>query len=372
MHAVQLKMSSRKRNTPLHLDQIIAAKVQCQRSSPPREATIDDPQYVTNASADSAAIPMDHMHTNHPQLPQSPVIQSTATGDHGNQQVRRKKRKRTAVKPKLKVLEPLPPVRLSPNVIASISSLSTPVQDGCGLGMSVISIFHPYMCNRVDLIKILKSRAATFEEVASGCVPEDSPVEESGGRYVLIGTLQCELEGSLDLRGVFKDGCQSICLGLVLEKSENKEKTRWLFKLSVCEEVWYLPVKMDSRLAIVPFDELERSFISTSSLLKLFLPHDMSDGSTATLQLEVWATERLSNCDVPSDANWKVQSGFRMTGKKIEEAIYLFVRTLYPEYALERGEDFSQGLCGGISPVQNGCLSPYMQEGKLAVRGGDM
>lgn len=240
-------------------------------------------------------------------------------------------------------LSPLPPVVLSPEVLASIVSVCGVLWDEDKWCSAVVTpILHPEpACHRADLSKIMQSRCAGF---GGGC-GQQLVKESDQGKCVCIGTLTCRLHGSLDLGGVFREGCQSVHLGLVVNMSSPSSGegggVEWHVKLQVGERVWCFPGKIEPSLAGVPFADLKKLFTGTCSVVKLFLPWDASCGHVDSLLLEFWAMGKICNFSFPSDLNSKLP-GVR---ERVVEGIHLLVKTLYPKYISQEEDRQCLGVC---------------------------
>ena len=270
---------------------------------------------------------------------------------------RRKKGRRGKPPPKAVGPEPipLPPVALSPEVLASIMCLSGVMWEEEQWHDAVVTpILHPQLCRqRADISKIMQSRCTGFR---GGCGQQSVNTKESDhGKCMCIGTITCRLHGSLDLGGVFREGCQNVRLGLVVKMSSSREgEVEWHIKLQVGVEVWCIPAMIDTSLAGTPFATLKQLFTATCSVVKLFLPLDNSCGHVDSLLLEFWATEKICNFSFPSDPTIKIPVVVGCVKERVVESIHLLVKTLYPEY-LSQEEDkqylgmfayvYVRGLC---------------------------
>lgn len=254
-------------------------------------------------------------------------------GDHGNGQpeTRRRKGGRKKVFKVQRVVQPsVPVVKLSPEVVGSIHSVlgvEGVICDDHG-SLVVVPILHPHRYDK-DMYAILQCRNNTGQET--------SPGSEVG--CVFIGALTCQLEGYLDLGGVFRDGGHSVHVVLTLHKSE---AVTWQVRIEVGKGVWYLPIKMDPLLDNVSVEDLEKMLLGMMPLVKLFLPHDSSCGATNSLPLEFWATDKICNSSFASDSNRSRNMPLVQRKKRgMEMALDQLVKTLHPSYSEEEQKEDS-------------------------------
>ena len=214
-------------------------------------------------------------------------------------------------------------VKLSSEVIGSIHSVLG-VERGCESHdvLVAVSVLHPHLNNQ-EANAILRSRNSTGRAA--------SPDSDSNG-CVFIGSLVCQLEGSLDMGGIFRDGCQNVQLALFLDKSSGG-KTKWQLEIEVGRAAWYVPVKMDPLLTELSIDDTEQMLFSTAPLVKLFLPHDSHCGSMQSLPLEFWATSKICNPVSASHCDCKLPRGKRR--QEMTRAMCQLVSMLHPCYSLE-------------------------------------
>lgn len=327
--AIPGKMSSqesRKREHPEPQDQCTKVR----RSLEPLEVLLDITcPLIQSTSAEVSLV--DEISAPREEVP---VLHDT------KQQVKRKKGGKQKV---YKVVPPIvqrcaPVVKLSSHVLGSIYSVlgvDGIICDDHHGSVVVLPMLHPHQCDK-DMYAILQSRNNTGQET----------VHEREVECAFIGALTCQLEGCLDLGGIFKDGGTSVRLVLILNKSE---AMKWQVRIEVGEGTWLVPVKMDQRLDEVSFECLKQMLQGVTPLVKLFLPHDSSCGATKSLPLELWATDKICNSSYASDYNRDVPM-VRARKQVNEAAVHQLVKTLHPSYSME--EHSVQGLWScGVLPV---------------------
>ena len=209
---------------------------------------------------------------------------------------RRRKAGKCKGPPVPKERSPLPPAKLSPEVLTSINAVSGP--------SPLYWSTRPHASVTIQL-----------------------PESEHGG--ILIGTLTCELEDELNLWAVFREGKQSVHLVLLLEKLDENTAGSWFLQLEVGEIVKYLLVKIDPRLSEVPFQELEGilSVMDSPSLVKLFFCEEEKCPEIKSLQLELWAMERICKYSLPSE-----NDNITVHLKRLVNSL---VKILYPDCTLK-------------------------------------
>lgn len=314
--------SSRKRENPQPLDEfLVALKLPKFYQPLPSEASFQ--------SESIASVPS---------LGEPPVPALPLSGGIVTSETKHKRKGKWGGKP-YKVRHPTaasekactPVVELSSEVISSIYSVLgvEGITSSDHSSLVVIPVLHPHLFDK-DMYAILRSRNNI------GLAPDSGDVGEEG--CVFIGALDCQLEGYLDLGGIFRDGRQSIGLVLILDKSS--EDAKWQIKIEVGEAVWSIPVTMDPLLAKLSSQDIEQMFQGIMSVVKVFLPHDSRCGFTKSLPLEFWATDKICNSSLASDCNSKL-----VKRQDLERAVHQLIHTLHPDYcSVEQWKTPVEGL----------------------------
>lgn len=313
--------SSRKRENPQPLDEfIVALKLPKFYQPLPNEASFQ------------SGVDISGVNGSNPSLGEPPVPVLPSSGGILNSETKQKRGKlgRGPCKvghpmPGTAAIEKLrtPVVKLSSEVIGSIYSVLGVEEIACDNQSShvVIPILHPHLFDK-DMYAIVRFRNNT------GLLPDSGDVGEEEEGCVLIGAVSCQLRGNLDLGGIFRDGRQSVSLVLILDKSS--QDANWQIRIKVGEAVWSIPVKMDPLLAKLSIQDAEQMFQGILPVVKVFVPHDSGCGSTQSLPLEFWATDKICNSSLSSDCNCKLP--FRTKRQDAEKAVHQLVNTLHPDY----------------------------------------
>ncbi len=229
-----------------------------------------------------------------------------------------------------------PSLGLSGELQASLASVSSPVVYEHQRPIS-FHILHPYLRYVEVLKEILESRAETGE---SQCVQLNGSGRTlasgggGGGRKrscVCVGSLTFGLKGCLDMGRVFREGSHTLILAFVEVKTG--WQSEWMIQLKLRGGVWFLPITAGPCIS----QSLFEVFASPACLMRFFLPQSGSnEGVVDSLEIELWATEKICNFDDPSSPNHKL-----VNGKK--ESIHWVLKTLCPKFSLEEEEE---GLFG--------------------------
>lgn len=341
----------RKRENPRPLDESAATTKFTKLSGPLRNAPSEND---ANCSALSTQCSGSSQSLGEPRAPLKGDSQSILNRGTRKQKGRKGKKKQ---QPLVLVSTPkMPVVKLSSEVIGSIHSVLG-VEGGCEGAIQdslvEVPVLHPHLSNQ-EVKAILRSRNNT------GLIA--CPDLDDNKGCVFIGRLVCQLEGSLDMGGIFRDGCEGVQLALFLGKS-SEGAAKWQLQVEVGEAVWCVPVKMDRLLTELSIGDTEKMFSDIAPLVKLFLPHDSHCGSIESLPLEFWATSKICNPVSASDRDCKLPTGKKR--QEIASAVYQLVSMLYPGYCFEEllkdpieGMQFEFHICRRLQIAKCKCRSP--------------